>query len=566
VILPHHLSLAVLPRHTSSTAPMVLFDDGLTVSGAAPANVFKTSPSASPTAKKRKQIKTYGKPSSAKKLVRLPDRASPPASPSPGEPIEDALETTEKSNRQKRKESRTVAFQQRIEKLRQTDPKDVAAKDVTTRDGGDDTGTRKRLRETMGSGAAVNTRKRKLVAPATEFPLLNGTAAPRVLDQKKRNEPKKRDESSASFAITASADAHLLKQREKLPIWQHRDALRQCLRDRDVLVLLGETGSGKSTQIGQFLVDEPWVRRGGCIAITQPRRVAAINLARRVAAEMGVRLGEEVGYSVRFENKSSDKTRIKFLTDGMLLQEMLRDPLLERYSAVIVDEAHERTVGTDLVMGFLRRLVYHERRGGLKVVIMSATLEVEAMARFFEENRGAGIELPVEEVTEETPEVMEMAPGKTREPANSEVESHKKAKKKNKKNKNGLCKSEDLIRSRSPSPVVQVVRMPEPETDGKLEGAMSKGERVALYFGSVAVFEVPGRQYPVTVHYLEQPIQDYLEGALKTVFKIHYAEPLPGDILVFLTGQEEIEALRRTIHEYAAKIEIGVPKVYTHIS
>jgi len=546
---------------------MPLFNDGLTTS-----SVSKFLSSTSPTAKKRKHIKTYGKPSSAKKLPP-PDRTCPPSPPPLAEEKNGEVKekTKEKFNRQKKREAKAAALKKRIEGLKQSDPKDIG--NGGEKDVGDDAERRKRLREAMGSGATANTgKRRKLVAP-TEFPLLNGTAAPRVLDLKKRDEPKvldlkKRDDSSASPAIGAGTAAHLLKPRVELPIWEHRDALRQCLRDRNVLVMLGETGSGKSTQIGQFLVDEPWMKRGGCIAITQPRRVAAINLTRRVAAEMGVRLGEEVGYSVRFENKSSDRTRIKFLTDGMLLQEMLRDPLLKKYSVVVVDEAHERTVGTDLVMGFLRRLVYNERRGMLKVVIMSATLEVEAMARFFEENRGAGIELPVEEGVEQTPEVMETSPEKTEEPTNGDAESDKKAKKKKKKkkkkNKKDQYDPEDLIRSRSPSPVSEVVKSPEPEAYGKLERAIVKGERVASYFGSVAVFEVPGRQYPVTVHYLEQPIQDYLEGTLKAVFKIHYAEPLLGDILVFLTGQEEIETLRRTIQEYAVKMEAGVPKVCIH--
>ena len=131
---------------------------------------------------------------------------------------------------------------------------------------------------------------------------------------------------------------------------------------------------------------------GGCIAITQPRRVAAITLARRVAEEMGTPLGiappaSKVGYSVRFDTSTSPSTRVKFLTEGMLLQEMLHDPFLTQYSAVVVDEVHERGINVDLVLGFLRNLVAGklEGRGGvpLKVVVMSATADMESLLGFF---------------------------------------------------------------------------------------------------------------------------------------------------------------------------------------
>ena len=207
-----------------------------------------------------------------------------------------------------------------------------------------------------------------------------------------------------------SDDSHRLKNKAKileptrktLPIWSHAIAIREALRGKDVMLLVGETGSGKSTQVPQMLVDEPWctprpvvvpqnktvegdsppksVTVGGCIAITQPRRVAAITLARRVAEEMGTPLGSsspasKVGYSVRFDNSTSPSTRIKFLTEGMLLQEMLRDPWLKAYSAVVVDEVHERGVNVDLVLGFLRGMIAgkNEGRGGvpLKVRVFS---------------------------------------------------------------------------------------------------------------------------------------------------------------------------------------------------
>ncbi|KAI0175566.1 P-loop containing nucleoside triphosphate hydrolase protein [Hypoxylon sp. FL1284] len=296
-------------------------------------------------------------------------------------------------------------------------------------------------------------------------------------------------EKNESRRISNSGDPSLLKSRKALPIWAHQDEIRTSLRgDNDVLLMVGETGSGKSTQTPQFLCDEPWCRKtkvkilsdtvnvGGMIAITQPRRVAATTLATRVSREMGTPLGTSrnghVGYSVRFEHNIPKGTKVKFLTEGMLLQELLRDPHLRQYSAVIVDEIHERSVDVDLIAGFLKQILLSDKagRGGvpLKVVIMSATADVE--------------------------------------------------------------KIQDFLSPESSTSAVQLLK-------------------------------IKGRQYPVEIKHTSKPVPDLQETLLKRIFDIHTHEPLPGDILAFLTGQEEIEAAQRLIEEHSATLASDVPKL-----
>ncbi|KAI1640393.1 helicase associated domain-containing protein [Biscogniauxia mediterranea] len=284
-------------------------------------------------------------------------------------------------------------------------------------------------------------------------------------------------------------DSPMLKARKALPIWAHQEDIKASLwKDNDILLIVGETGSGKSTQVPQFLCDEPWCRKkkvqvesnmvnvGGMIAITQPRRVAAITLAGRVAREMGTPLAPRqegsVGYSVRFDHVVPKGTKIKFLTEGMLLQELLRDPNLRQYSAIIVDEIHERSVDVDLIAGFLKQILASDKagRGGipLKVVVMSATADVEKIQEFF--------------------------------------------------NPQDVHSSMQLLR-------------------------------------------IKGRQYPVEIHHTDRPVPDIQEALVKQIFDIHQQEPLPGDILAFLTGQEEIEAAQRLIEEHSATLASNVPKL-----
>lgn len=234
----------------------------------------------------------------------------------------------------------------------------------------------------------------------------------------RRNRPHALDVSPAPAQPWTKPDGQSLRDKAKslepsrknLPVWSHVARIRKALVDRDVMILVGETGSGKSTQVPQMVVNEPWckpqsvtvstdvfsnnrghhaepvtgstdsahktVRVGGCIAITEPRRVAATTLARRVAEEVGTPLGSSspkstVGYSVRFDQSAGPNTRIKFLTEGTLLQEMLRDPWLKAYSAVVVDEVHERGANVDLLLGFLRNMVVgkNEGRGGVPLKV-----------------------------------------------------------------------------------------------------------------------------------------------------------------------------------------------------
>ncbi|KAF9940764.1 DEAH-box ATP-dependent RNA helicase prp22 [Modicella reniformis] len=169
-------------------------------------------------------------------------------------------------------------------------------------------------------------------------------------------------------------------QQEALPIFDHRDGLMDAIHNHNVLVIIGETGSGKTTQLPRYVIEEFKNTRVG---VTQPRRIAAISVAKRVAEEYGCRLGDMVGYTIRFDDTTSSRTRLKYMTDGVLLREATMDPLLEKYDLLIIDEAHERTVETDVLFGLLKRT--KAKRPNLKIIIMSATLNVTKFSDFFDE-------------------------------------------------------------------------------------------------------------------------------------------------------------------------------------
>ncbi|KAG6330078.1 hypothetical protein ID866_9010, partial [Astraeus odoratus] len=167
----------------------------------------------------------------------------------------------------------------------------------------------------------------------------------------------------------------ILEARKKLPVFSQMDEFFKMFNQNQIIVIVGETGSGKTTQIPQFVAysDLPHTK-GKIVACTQPRRVATMSVAKRVADEMDVELGRQVGYSIRFEDMTEPGTTfLKYMTDGMLLREAMNDPELTRYSTIILDEAHERTLATDILMGILKALA--KRRPDLKIIVMSATLD-----------------------------------------------------------------------------------------------------------------------------------------------------------------------------------------------
>ncbi|KAJ7134299.1 P-loop containing nucleoside triphosphate hydrolase protein [Mycena epipterygia] len=260
-----------------------------------------------------------------------------------------------------------------------------------------------------------------------------------------------------------SGPSTLQEQRRQLPIAMGRDALVQEIKANDVTVLLGETGSGKTTQVPQYLLEAGVAGSSGLIAITQPRKVAATTLAARVSVEQGTPLGGLVGYAVRFDERCGPDTRIKYMTDGMLTRELLGDPLLSKYSVVVVDEAHERTLRTDLLLANLKRIL-RERNGDakgkgkeknpLKVVIMSATLDAEKFSQFF---------------------------------------------------------------------------------------------------SNAKIIYVKGRQHLVKIYHSAHGQTDYVDAALRTFFQIHIDQP-PGDVLIFLPGQEDIESLEKSVALFARQL------------
>lgn len=167
---------------------------------------------------------------------------------------------------------------------------------------------------------------------------------------------------------------------EDLPISAHAESIREKIRNNPVVIVCGSTGSGKTTQLPKLALGAG-CGRNGRIGCTQPRRIAATSLARRVAGELGVEPGNEVGCKVRFDDRTTEKTVVKFMTDGILLAETRSDPMLYQYDCIILDEVHERSLNIDFLLGYLKLLL--QKRKDLKVILSSATLEAERLAAFF---------------------------------------------------------------------------------------------------------------------------------------------------------------------------------------
>ncbi|CAB9499109.1 splicing factor ATP-dependent RNA helicase [Seminavis robusta] len=272
---------------------------------------------------------------------------------------------------------------------------------------------------------------------------------------------KQKTEAASEFAKTKS----IRQQREFLPIFSVRDELLNVIRENNVVIAVGETGSGKTTQLVQYLLEEGYCTGGHIVGCTQPRRVAAMSVAKRVSEEVSAavqetgraltevdQLGGTVGYAIRFEDCTSPHTKIKYMTDGVLLRETLSDPDINHYSAIVMDEAHERSLNSDILFGVLRKVV--ARRSDMKLIVTSATLSADTFSN---------------------------------------------------------------------------------------------------YFGGVPVFRIPGRTFPVETYFAKSVQEDYVMAAVKQALQIHFNHE-PGDILIFMTGQEDIEGTCTVLAEKMEKL------------
>ncbi|GAA5900695.1 uncharacterized protein JCM6883_002924 [Sporobolomyces salmoneus] len=311
------------------------------------------------------------------------------------------------------------------------------------------------------------------------------------------------DSSSSAITGRVSTNLGVSERRNRLPITKQRDSLLYTLEQHPVVVLQSPTGTGKSTQLPQFLLEAGWAKEGKLIGITQPRRVAAISVAQRVAEEVGCVLGDEVGYNVRFESLSSASTKILYQTDGMLFREILLDPLLSKYSVIMVDEAHERSCYTDLLLGVLKKI--RKIRPELRIIISSATIEAQLFVDYFNDSTS------------------------TSEPPSTLLT-----------NLNGSSSTDAGEPPRKKSRWDKKEKLPPPVKD------------------QAVMVRLEGKAFPVEVCYLEEATNDVVLKAVETVFDIHLKHP-QGDILVFLTGREEIDRCLQMISDYLHRLPQGSP-------
>ena len=280
------------------------------------------------------------------------------------------------------------------------------------------------------------------------------------------NERENKEGSMSKLEADLLMKKNIQYQRKILPIFEYKEKILELLKTNQLIIIEGETGSGKTTQIPQYLYESGYCNNKKKICITQPRRVAAMSVATRVAFEMNVKCGHEVGYAIRFEENVTLTTKIIYMTDGIFLRYLLSDNQMSDFSVIIIDEAHERSIYTDVIFGIIKQLI--QKRKDLRVIISSATLSTTKFQNYFFE-----------------------------------------------------------------APVIQV----------------------------------PGRRYPVDIYYTKSPEPDYIEAAVITALQIHISqadelfkeENYGGDILIFLTGQEEIELAKRMINNQLKKLRGQIP-------
>lgn len=312
----------------------------------------------------------------------------------------------------------------------------------------------------QGSPAVKDVKaKRERAQQARDRSTLEGTKMGLVLGVKEETQ-----KSQTTAKTTEKVDFQAIQAvRRQLPAFAVREGLMRAISENQVTIVIGETGSGKTTQLAQYLYEDGMCAEGLMIGCTQPRRVAAMSVAKRVSEEMGVQLSKEVGYSIRFEDKTSPQTRIKYMTYGILLREIMMDPTLEKYLCVIMDEAHERSLNTDVLLGLFKKLL--TRRRDLKVIVTSATMNAD---------------------------------------------------------------------------------------------------RFSAFFGGAPQFTIPGRTFPVEVFFSRLPAEDYVETAVRQVLTVHLKQfsatkNNDGDILVFMTGQDDIEVTCAMIQEKLDMLEDAPP-------
>jgi len=284
------------------------------------------------------------------------------------------------------------------------------------------------------------------------------------------------DDLNSTIVFNSNSSLAMDQQRQRLPVFKHRTEVLYATETYQTVVLVGETGSGKSTQVPQYLLEAGWAANGHLIGVTQPRRVAVTTVATRIADERGTRLGDEVGYTIRFDDVTDPlRTRVRVMTDGLLIREMMRDPLLTQYSVIMLDEVHERSIFTDILLGLMKKIL--RKRKDLRLIISSATLDAETFRDFFN--------FKTENILEDTTK--------------------------------------------------------EPKEEAK---------------DTSVILSIQGRTFPVQVFYAESPLPEYIKGSVETVIKIHESQP-DGDILLFLTGQEQVETVCRMLKEYGRDLNDG---------